>query len=140
MAYTQKFRTQHGEILKVAKSIAQLLDADSLRKDATEVRHLLSVLHGKLSVHLVMEDKSLYPRLLRHHDGEIRSLTQRYIDEMGSLAGAFKAYVGRWPTPSAIQADPEAFIAETSAVFDALGKRVQQENGELYVLADEQAA
>jgi hypothetical protein len=140
MAYTEKFRVQHGEILNVAKSIAQLLDADSLRKDATEIRHLLSVLHGKLSVHLVMEDKSLYPRLLRHHDGEIRSLTQRYMDEMGSLAGAFKAYVGRWPTPSAIQADPEAFIAETGGVFEALGKRVQQENGELYVLADQQAA
>ena len=140
MAYTAKFRARHGGILNVAKSIAQHLDAERLRKDAREVRHLLSVLHGKLSVHLAMEDKSLYPRLLRHHDGDIRALTQRYIDEMGSLAGAFKDYVGHWPTPSAIQADPERFIAETGGVFDALGKRVAQENGELYVLADQQAA
>lgn len=140
MAYTQKFRVQHGELLNVAKSIAGLLDAAALREDATEVRHLLSVLHGKLSVHLAMEDKSLYPRLLRHHDSNIRETTQRYIDEMGSLAGAFKAYVERWPTPSAIQSDPETFIAETGGVFEAIGKRVQQENSELYVLADEQAA
>ena len=140
MAYTQKFRTQHGELLNVAKSIAQLLDADALRRDATEVRHLLSVLHGKLSVHLAMEDKSLYPRLLRHHDGDIRALTQLYMDEMGSIAGAFKDYVGRWPTPSAIQANPEGFIEETGGVFDAIGKRVQQENSELYELADQQAA
>lgn len=140
MGYTQKFRVQHGELLNVAKSIAQLLDADALRKDAKEVRHLLSVLHGKLSVHLAMEDKSLYPRLLRHHDGDVRALTQRYIDEMGSLAGAFKDYVEHWPTPSAIQANPEGFIAESSGVFDAIGKRVQQENSELYELADQQAA
>lgn len=140
MAYTQKFRAQHGELLNVVKSIVQLLDADGLRNDAKEVRHLLSVLHGKLSVHLAMEDKSLYPRLLRHHDSEIRATTQRYIDEMGSLAGAFTAYIGRWPTPSAIQSDPESFITETSGVFEALGKRVDQENNELYVLADEQAA
>jgi hypothetical protein len=91
MAYTNKFRAQHGELLNVVKSIVQLLDANGLRNDAKEVRHLLSVLHGKLSVHLAMEDKSLYPRLLRHHDSDIRATTQRYIDEMGSLAGAFTA-------------------------------------------------
>ncbi len=140
MAYTEKFRIQHGELLNVVKSIAALLDADKLRADATEARHLLSVLHGKLSVHLAMEDKSLYPRLLRHHDSDIRATTQRYMDEMGSLAGAFKDYVGHWPTPSAIQANPDTFIAETNGVFEALGKRVQQENSELYVLADQQAA
>ncbi len=140
MAYTKKFRAQHGELLNVVKAIVKLLDENGLRKDATEVRHLLSVLHGKLSVHLAMEDKSLYPRLLRHHDGDIRATTQRYIDEMGSLAGAFKDYIGRWPTPSAIQSDPATFIAETGGVFEALGKRVDQENNELYVLADEQAA
>lgn len=140
MAYTDKFRAQHGELLNVAKAMGDLLQADRLRRDATEVRHLLSVLHGKLSVHLAMEDKSLYPRLLSHHDGDIRATTQKYIDEMGSLAGAFKAYVGKWPTPSAIQANPEAFIAETSGVFDALGKRIVQENKELYVMADKQAA
>lgn len=140
MAHTQKFRAQHGELLNVVKAIVQLLDADGLRNDAKEVRHLLSVLHGKLSVHLAMEDKSLYPRLLRHHDSDIRATTQKYIDEMGSLAGAFTAYIGRWPTPSSIQSDPETFITETGGVFEALGKRVDQENNELYVLADEQAA
>ncbi len=140
MAYTDKFRAQHGELLNVAKSIGNLFNAELLRKDATEVRHLLSVLHGKLSVHLAMEDKSLYPRLLSHHDSAIRDTTQRYIDEMGALAGAFKAYVGKWPTPSSIQANPEAFIAETSGVFDALGKRIVLENKELYVMADEQPA
>ncbi len=140
MAYTDKFRRQHGELLNVVKSMAALLDADLLRKDATEVRHLLSVLHGKLSVHLVMEDKSLYPRLLNHHDGQIRDTTQRFVDEMGTLAGVFKGYVSKWPTPSAIQADPAAFIAETSTVFEALGNRIKRENNELYVMADQQAA
>jgi|APDOM4702015159_1054818.scaffolds.fasta_scaffold94015_1 hypothetical protein len=140
MAYTDKFRAQHGELLNVAKAMGDLLIADQLRKDAREVRHLLSVLHGKLSVHLAMEDKSLYPRLLNHHEADIRTTTQRYIDEMGSLAGAFKAYVGRWPTATAIQANPDAFIAETGGVFEALGKRIVQENQELYVMADKQAA
>jgi glycine/D-amino acid oxidase-like deaminating enzyme len=138
MAYTDNFRKQHGELLNVAKSMAKLLDAERLKQDATEVRRLLSVLHGKLSVHLVMEDKSLYPRLLNHHDAEIRATTQRFIDEMGTLAGVFKGYVGKWPTPSAIQADPAAFVAETTAVFEALGGRIRRENEELYVLADEQ--
>jgi iron-sulfur cluster repair protein YtfE (RIC family) len=140
MAYTQNFRKQHGELLNVAKSMAKLLDAEQLKKDAVEVRHLLSVLHGKLSVHLVMEDKSLYPRLLNHHDSRIRATTQHFIDEMGTLASVFKGYVGKWSTPSAIQADPATFIAETKAVFDALGNRIDRENNELYVLADQQEA
>ena len=140
MAYTDNFRKQHGELLNVAKSMAKLLNAEQLKRDATEVRRLLSVLHGKLSVHLVMEDKSLYPRLLNHHDAEIRATTQRFIDEMGTLAGVFKNYVTKWPTPGAIQANPETFISETGAVFEALGGRIQRENNELYVMADEQAA
>ena len=104
-AYTAKFRAQHGELLNVAKAMGNLMQPEQLRKDATEMRHLLSVLHGKLSAHLAMEDKSLYRCLLNYHDGDIRATTRKTIDEMGSLAGAFKAYAGRWPTPSAIQAN-----------------------------------
>ena len=94
-AYTAKFRAQYGELLNVAKAMGNLMQPEQLRKDATEMRHRLSVLHGKLSVHLAVEDKSLYRCLLNYHDGYIRATTRKTIDEMGSLAGAFKAYVGR---------------------------------------------
>ncbi len=39
-------------------------NVDALSNDASEVRSLLSKLLGKLNVHLSMEDKTLYPKLL----------------------------------------------------------------------------
>ncbi|NIQ08672.1 MAG: hypothetical protein GWO08_01590, partial [Gammaproteobacteria bacterium] len=64
MANTQQFRQQHDDLLTIATKMAESFDVDSLSRDAKEMRALLSELAGKLKVHLAMEDKHLYPKLL----------------------------------------------------------------------------
>lgn len=132
MAYTDNFRRQHQEMLDLAGEISGKLKSDP--KDAKALRMLLSSLAGKLSVHLAMEDKALYPRLMEI-SAEAKSLAKSFQDQMGGLGAAFGAYNQKWQL-NAIAADPAGFARETQEVFAALGKRIARENGELYPHAD----
>ncbi len=137
MSKTKSFRDQHNDLLKIASEISAHLNVDELSNDASEVRSLLSKLLGKLSVHLSMEDKVLYPKLLGHSDERVKSMAKIFIDEMGSFGEAVKAYKKKWLSALQIQKDPSDFIEQTKGIFDALVKRIERENNELYKVVDE---
>ena len=134
MSFTTKFRQQHDEILALVGELTQLLKGGA---DAEALRGVLSNLAGKISFHLAMEDKALYPRLAKM-DEKTSKLANKFMEEMGGLGGTFAAYNGKWQV-SAIRADRAGFAAATQTVFAALGKRIARENAELYPLADRTA-
>ncbi len=136
MANTQQFRQQHDDLLTIATKMAESFDVDSLSRDAKEMRALLSELAGKLKVHLAMEDKHLYPKLLAHEDIAVRTTAQKFIDEMGGIAQVFTTYLDRWPHAKAIQGNAAGFIEETKGLFNALGNRINRENNNLYPLLE----
>jgi len=136
MARTDRFRTQHEEIMEIAGQVLSSLNPGDLSRDAGGLRATLSKLSGKLQVHLAMEDKALYPQLLEHKDMTVKTTAKRYVDEMGGISTAFKDYMSKWAIPSVIQAKSQEFISETKAIFDTLSKRVERENNELYVMVD----
>lgn len=135
MPYTDNFKRQHQEILDVVGEIHGKLKTEQGRNDSKALRSLLSALSGKLTLHLAMEDKALYPRLAEAQGEEARALAKAFQSEMGGLAQAFAAYNQKWQA-TAIGADPAGFAKETQDVFAALGKRIGRENKELYPLAD----
>lgn len=137
MSNTESYRKQHAELEKLARAITRLLNPEELAKDASAVRSLLSQLMGKLNVHLTMEDKALYPSLLQSPKEEVRVLAKRYMDEMGAIGAAVKEYGKRWPGAIDVQQNPKDFIAQTEKIFEALTHRIDKENRELYVLADQ---
>ena len=132
MGFTDKFRTQHTEILQVAKEMTEQMRG---QPDAAVLRKLLSNLAGKLQVHLAMEDQALYPRLQSASDPKVKAMANQFMAEMGGLRGAFAAYNSKWQL-SAIRADHAGVAEETQAVFAALTQRIARENRELYPLAD----
>src|SRR5439155_15438238 len=83
MRPTEQLRRQHLEQQQLAEQISRRLDAESLATDAEPVRRLVSALAGNLKIHLAMEDASLYPRLLGHHDERVRAKARRFLDERG---------------------------------------------------------
>jgi hemerythrin-like domain-containing protein len=135
MGQIDNFVKQHDELLDLAKQISNLLKAEALTSDAKAVSTLLSRLGGKLKMHLAMENKVLYPKLLKHDKPEVRQLTEKYMTEMDQIAKLFTAYRETWAGPSKIEADSKKFIEETSQIFQALGARIKAENTELYPLA-----
>ena len=133
---TEKFRRQHSELLRLAGEIAGMLSVEQLSKDATEAARGLNKLAGLLLVHLTLEDASLYPRLLQHADPAVRTMASDYMTSMGGLKATFEGYAKKWTTAAAIQAGAAAFVTETNGIIDALGKRIDKENNELYALVD----
>lgn len=85
MARTDNLRKQHVEILQLAREINARLSAQLDPEDAAAIRPLLAKLAGLVSLHLAIEDRSLYPALAAHADPEARMLSKRYMDEMGGL-------------------------------------------------------
>ena len=135
MPYTDNFRRQHQEILAIVTDINERRVPDQIKKDPRSLRMLLSSLAGRLNIHLAMEDKSLYPRLIEVNVENSKSLATAFKTEMGDLAQGFSAYNQRWHA-AAIGSDPEGFARETRAVFTALAKRIARENTQLYPLTD----
>jgi hemerythrin-like domain-containing protein len=136
MAATDSFREQHNELPAVAGEIGKTLDPAQRAKDATQARMLLSSLAGKLKVHLAMEDKTLYPRLMQDPDPKLSGLAKRFADEMGGIAEIFGGYMERWPSAEAIQEAPRRFVADTRKLFAALATRIEREDNQLYPLLD----
>jgi Hemerythrin HHE cation binding domain len=136
MAATQRYRAQHTELLALSNQILSLIGAGDIVGRAASVRTLLSVLAGKLSIHLAMEDKTLYPNLMLHHDPDIRALATRYSDEMGSLAEDFTQFNRRWLTAAHMEKSPAEFVAEATKIFAALTSRIEKEDQGLYRLVD----
>jgi hypothetical protein len=133
VGFTEKFQVQHNEILVLAKEITQQIQQAA---EPAALRKQLSALAGKLSFHLAMEDRALYPRLTEAKDTRLQDMARQFMAEMGGLAGAFAAYNNKWQV-SAIKADPAGFAAETQAVFTALKQRIARENTQLYPLAEQ---
>ena len=136
MGRTDKYRQQHNELLALATELQGLLHEEALAKDSTAARSCLAKLMGKLSLHLSSEDKVLYPELEAHKDASVAAVARRFAGEMKNTTAQVVAYNGRWPTPSAIKANPQGFAKETKEVIKVLADRIKRENQELYAVAD----
>ncbi|MBI5827735.1 MAG: hemerythrin domain-containing protein [Deltaproteobacteria bacterium] len=136
MISTTSFREQHKEMLAIAGEISKGLNVEALKKDASNVRTLLSRLAGKLSVHLAMEDNALYPALVNHQDASVRNMANGFVREMGGIKKALDAYTRKWATATLIQNAAADFVKDTRELFTALARRIGKEDNELYAVID----
>ncbi len=134
MGITIKLRDDHDALLKLISLFRDIL-RQPVAPAGIDLVNFRSAFSKELLAHLTREDWLLYPSLLQSSDKLIASTAQTFIDEMGGLLAAYKAWSGNWPTERII-ADWQTFAAETSAVLDALGERIDRENNELYPLVE----
>ena len=136
--HTEMFRQQHKEILEVLGGLGKacLSPGNIDSASGASLRAQLVALSGKVTVHLGSEDRSLYPTLLALTGQPPAKVAEAFSKEMGSLAGAFKQFVGHWPTGDSIAADPATFAQECLGVAKALTNRIDREEKELYPLLD----
>lgn len=131
------YREQHRELLAIATQLGALLDLQPPEADG-EARRLVTRLAGKLTVHLLMEDRGLYPELLASPDAGVRAAARRFQAEMGGLRGAAQEFFSRWLGHDAIAADRAAFAAEARPLLEALSARMAAE--ETHLIAPAEAA
>lgn len=125
---------QHSSIAEEMAMIKKLVHSSNLEQSAGEIALHISMLAGKIKVHLSMEDKYLYPKLLESNIPEIQMLAERYQKEMGSLADSFVKYKEKYNTTPKILGNEKELLQETEEIFKAIELRVEKEEKELYNL------
>lgn len=136
MARTDRYRQQHNEIVELLQNLERQLNAADLSKDASAARKTLSVLAGKLALHLSSEDQLLYPEIKSSSDPELKRIAAEFERDMLPLSASFKAYLARWPTPTSITQDAAGFVTQTRAIIRALMERIKRENSVFYAAYD----
>lgn len=119
---------QHRELTRLTMELVPLLDAARLTVDAHDVRRQLASIGGLLRVHVAMEDDAFYPSLLRHRDGELRTIARRFLVERDQIQGRWDAYHDRWRERPAIEGAAARFVDETRDMLLTLGKRMVEED------------
>ena len=127
---------QHDDITTIIEEIGRYLKPDTLgsSEQAKEVRKWISILAGKLRVHMQAEDNHLYPKLVNHSEEQIRKVAKVYIEQMGDLASVFSEFNETYRLYSYIQANSYRFIQDTQKILRLLSERISKENKNLYVL------
>ncbi len=125
---------QHSQMLEIANKIRFYKDERQVQKDAAEISPLLSQLSGMLGVHLMSEDRFLYPKLTLHSERQIRETAQKFADEMGDLSKVFGEYKMNYLGAHKIAGNAGRFIADSQIVLTALVKRISNEDAALYPL------
>ncbi len=136
MGALDNYKRQHQEVLAMATTMSTKLDAATVAAEAPAIRAALSTMAGKLLMHLALEDKSLYPRLIASTNAKARAVAQAFFAQHGGLEKALKAFDERWRDAATIQAKAGDFVTETKALFGVLQERVRREEAELYPLAE----
>lgn len=139
MSKTETYRRHHDELRALGRRITAMLDSANGDAPPGEVADAVRQFFAKFSVHLAIEDKSLYPRCADHADQKLKAIAARFQTEMGGLAERVEAYRKAWPGPLAIGKAPSRFVAETREILSLLEARVGREEAELYDLVDRAA-
>ncbi|KIL97983.1 hypothetical protein CCC_01044 [Paramagnetospirillum magnetotacticum MS-1] len=139
MRKTEHFRKHHDDLRRIVSRLEPMLDPKSVAADPASVSRVVLDLFGKFSIHLAIEDGTLYPKCAAHADPALRRTAAEFQSEMGSLSLRFDTYKKAWAGPLAIGRDPGGFVTATREILGLLKARVEREEGRLYDLFDKAA-
>lgn len=121
----REYRELHGLTHALSACVAQA------KPDAEEVDRLRWALTRDLAMHLIKEDRLVYPRMDANADRTPSMLARDFAREMSALVDAFRDYVVSWPQ-ARIQSDWTAFGKATTALMAALRTHIDRQQSALY--------
>jgi hypothetical protein len=139
MRKTDNYRKHHDELRVILSRLEPMLMVAPITADPAAVATVVRDLFGKFSLHLAIEDSTLYPKYAIHDDPKLRHVALSFQTEMGDLSKRFDTYKHSWAGPIAIGRDPAGFVAATREILTLLKARVKREEDSLYDLIDKAA-
>ncbi len=130
-------RRQHKELRLLIAAIGDLLETQQWEVRASELSSKVDTLAGRIKIHLVAEERFVYPRLAESDQEDIRGMASSFQAEMGVLGGEIAAYREQYDTAGKILEDPQRFARETLRMIGVLSHRLDQEDDLLYPLAQQ---
>ena len=136
MSNLNMLKRQHRDVLTIINNIETLIMNDNLAVYAKDISYNLNILAGKLKMHLISEDKFLYPQLMNSNKEDVWNIAHAFNYEMGSVSESFASFVQRYNVPDKILNNKEGFIAESKIIFDIIKNRIDKEDHKLYPLIE----
>lgn len=133
MINLDNFIRQHNSIRTEINLIMGELEK-GIAINVTEIVLHINKIAGHLNIHLVNEDKFLYPKLLNSTDLDVKKLALQYNNEMGDLVDIYTKYKNDYNTSIKINERFDSFISDTKSVMKALINRIDKEDNGLYKL------
>ncbi len=128
-------KKQHRDMEELVGEIRNLSLREVKNKEwAREIRKKLSLLAGKLSIHIQREDDFLYPDLLKSDREDVKRITKEFIGEMGDLNKVFKKFDKKYLRATVISESSENFVDDLTVVLEKLEQRIEREDNNLYPL------
>ncbi|KAB1440095.1 hemerythrin domain-containing protein [Candidatus Galacturonibacter soehngenii] len=124
---------QHKSIRDEINWIQSNLTTVKVEEHAEEIALHINQLSGKLKIHLMNEDKFLYPSLIANPDMAIKQMAIDYQNEMGDLQERFKSFKDKYNVKSKLLEKKESFVEEAKVVICAIEDRILKEEKEIYL-------
>ena len=134
MINIDNFMRQHKGITEELDYIDTILNKQDYENYLDDFVSHINNLAGKLKIHLISEDKFLYPNLVSGEDINLKDMANLYIDEMGSIANVFTDFKNQFNTKNKINEKLDIFKDQTQAILNEIRKRISKEETELYRL------
>ncbi|MDY0749060.1 hemerythrin domain-containing protein [Paucibacter sp. R3-3] len=130
-----KYKTDHVEIMRLVTDLKQMVLGDVKTQPGAIAQKIVAI-SSTIKLHLAIEDQVLYPALKRSSSVQVAQTATRFQQEMGPIAADFATFARRWNTEQRVSADVITMRMEAVAILDRIHRRMQQENRELYPLAE----
>lgn len=123
---------QHKSIRDELNWIRTNLTLVKVVENAEEIALHINQLSGKLKIHLINEDKFMYPSLIASTDVKMKQMALEYQREMGDLQERFKDFKEKYNVKSKLLENKESFMEEAKVVIHAIEDRILKEEKEIY--------
>lgn len=127
-------RRQHNEIVSLTNFILDNIVKNTIDQNINEIAQSINTISGKLKIHLLNEDKYLYPYLLNSSDTALNTFGKKYNEEMLEVTKVYEGYKSKYNTATKIKQNIVGFKEDTKQIFGVLSNRVDREERELYQL------
>lgn len=124
---------QNHEISELCKVLGVLIKDRSMC-DTGVVCELFQRFAEKVKAHMVLEDRTIYSKLLTHRDRRLNATAVRSLNGAKEIKRIFAQYTATWCRNGLDVYNHEHFVKETEDMFRLVLERIQDEAENLYPL------
>jgi hemerythrin superfamily protein len=136
MADIDSLRLQHEEILALLEELRSYESLGDIIDNAQRLSLIVGRLARKFYLHILAEERVVYPVLLSHEDESIREAGRSFSAEMDEIAAKFRKYRWAYSNAGIIFARPDTFRYNTAMAAKTFSKRFEDEKAVLFRLLD----
>lgn len=136
----EDYMNKYEQMVEAHKKIYLTIDeikksTNNIENKATGIAKSINQLAGLLRIHLLNEDKYLYPAMNNSSDDKLKSMSKEFQTEMGSLGDKFTEFKSKYNTSSKLLDNISVAEREINGMCDQIITRMNKEDNKLYPLA-----